>query len=124
MYQQLVRDDPEDPPDLVIGGKQKEGLERNLLAEIVSLAADTVVILPGPDPTILEKPRNKADQLNMLESYQGAKVQVVTGVTIGTSLSQLSLAVLAHPPLNLRSPASDRYAWLLLRVIGGRDKRP
>ncbi|KAJ8293894.1 N-acetylserotonin O-methyltransferase-like protein [Rhodotorula toruloides] len=82
VYQQLVRDDPEDPPDLVIGGKQKEGLERNLLAEIVSLAADTVVILPGPDPTILEKPRNKADQLNMLESYQGAKVQVVTGVTI------------------------------------------
>ncbi|BGP25867.1 hypothetical protein JCM10295v2_004807 [Rhodotorula toruloides] len=63
VYKQLVQDDPQDPPDLVIG-------------------ADTVVILPGPDPTILEKPRNEADQLNMLESYQGTKVQVVTGVTI------------------------------------------
>ncbi|GAA5943532.1 hypothetical protein JCM3775_001386 [Rhodotorula graminis] len=63
VYEQLVRESPDDAPDLVIG-------------------ADTVVILPGPEPTILEKPMNKDDQLKMLESYQDAVVEVATGVTI------------------------------------------
>ncbi|BGP41484.1 hypothetical protein JCM10449v2_005471 [Rhodotorula kratochvilovae] len=63
VYQQLVREAPDDPPDMVIG-------------------ADTVVILPGPSPLILEKPMNKADQLKMLESYRGVPVEVATGVTV------------------------------------------
>lgn len=52
-------------------------------AEPYSRAADTVVILVGPDPLILEKPLNKEDQLKMLESYQDAVVEVATGVTVG-----------------------------------------
>ncbi|GAA6059005.1 hypothetical protein JCM10212_001715 [Sporobolomyces blumeae] len=63
VYEKLVRENPEDPPDLVIG-------------------ADTVVLLNGPSPAILEKPENKVDQMDMLKSYSDAAVQVVTGVTI------------------------------------------
>ncbi|TNY20988.1 Maf/Ham1 [Rhodotorula diobovata] len=63
VYEQLVRESPDDAPDMVIG-------------------ADTVVILVGPDPLILEKPLNKEDQLKMLESYQDAVVEVATGVTV------------------------------------------
>ncbi|GAA6016281.1 hypothetical protein JCM10207_000456 [Rhodosporidiobolus poonsookiae] len=63
VYAKLVEQNPEDPPDLVIG-------------------ADTVVILGGTDPTILEKPSSPEEQLSMLQSYQGQPVQVVTGVTI------------------------------------------
>ncbi|GAA5879795.1 hypothetical protein JCM16303_004183 [Sporobolomyces ruberrimus] len=63
VYEKLVRENPEDPPDLVIG-------------------ADTVVLLAGPSPAILEKPQNKVDQMDMLRSYRGEQVQVVTGVTI------------------------------------------
>ncbi|GAA5844072.1 hypothetical protein JCM5353_000137 [Sporobolomyces roseus] len=63
VYEKLVRANPEDPPDLVIG-------------------ADTVVLLAGPSPAILEKPENKVDQMDMLQSYRGEQVQVVTGVTI------------------------------------------
>ncbi|GAA5895697.1 nucleotide diphosphatase [Sporobolomyces salmoneus] len=63
VYEKLVRQDPEDPPDLVIG-------------------ADTVVLLAGPSPAILEKPQNETDQMDMLRSYRGEQVQVVTGVTI------------------------------------------
>lgn len=49
-------------------------------------AADTVVILGGTNPAILEKPSSKADQLDMLESYRGADVRVATGVTLGEIL--------------------------------------
>lgn len=49
--------------------------------------ADTVVLLAGPSPAILEKPENKVDQMDMLQSYRGEQVQVVTGVTIGASSS-------------------------------------
>ncbi|GAA6018245.1 hypothetical protein JCM8202_000237 [Rhodotorula sphaerocarpa] len=63
VYQKLVGESPEDPPDLVIG-------------------SDTVVILGGTNPAILEKPASKGDQLDMLESYRGADVRVATGVTI------------------------------------------
>lgn len=52
------------------------------------------MILPGQTPTILEKPLSKADQLRMLESYQGVPVVVATGVTIGAVLSRATLPAL------------------------------
>mgnify|MGYP002718995584 CR=1 FL=1 len=52
----------------------------------VGIAADTVVILGGTNPAILEKPSSKGDQLDMLESYRGADVRVATGVTLGETL--------------------------------------
>jgi septum formation protein len=74
VYLRLVESDPENPPDLVIG-------------------ADTVVLthpprgadaasLPGWRPTVLEKPRDKDDQLRMLLDFNGGLAEVVTGVAV------------------------------------------
>ncbi|KAK4046799.1 hypothetical protein OIV83_005794 [Microbotryomycetes sp. JL201] len=63
VYEKLVKEAPEDPPDLVIG-------------------ADTIVVLPGQTPTILEKPNNEQDQLNMLQDYNGQTISVITAVTL------------------------------------------
>lgn len=64
VYEKLVQESPEDPPDLVIG-------------------ADTVVVLPPPSLSTLEKPRNEADQMGMLQDYNGSTVSVITAVTLG-----------------------------------------
>ncbi|ORY64775.1 inosine triphosphate pyrophosphatase-like protein [Leucosporidium creatinivorum] len=63
VYEKLVHESPEDPPDLVIG-------------------ADTIVVLPPPSLAILEKPRNEADQMGMLQDYNGSTVSVITAVTL------------------------------------------
>ncbi|SGZ25950.1 BQ5605_C024g09806 [Microbotryum silenes-dioicae] len=64
VYSKLVRESPDDPPDLVIG-------------------ADTVVVLGSEASySILEKPRSKADQMGMLTDFNGSKVDVITAVTL------------------------------------------
>ncbi|PWN47735.1 Maf/Ham1 [Violaceomyces palustris] len=60
VYQRLVKESPEDPPDLVIG-------------------ADTVVV---KDEEILEKPSDPTDNLRMLAELNGSSCQVISGVTI------------------------------------------
>ncbi|KAF8622791.1 hypothetical protein AX15_006721 [Amanita polypyramis BW_CC] len=74
VYERMVTEDPENPPDLVI-------------------AADTVV-LTQPQPSalrgelsdiqqeLLEKPSDKADNLRMLLDLNGNVCEVVTGVTV------------------------------------------
>ncbi|OSC96967.1 Maf/Ham1 [Trametes coccinea BRFM310] len=78
VYERLVKENPDDAPDLVI-------------------AADTVVLShppeglsstprfanedPGPQD-ILEKPRDKEDNLRMLLDLNGGVCEVVTGVTL------------------------------------------
>ncbi|EPQ30257.1 uncharacterized protein PFL1_02373 [Pseudozyma flocculosa PF-1] len=59
VYERLVSENPEDPPDFVI-------------------SADTVVIR---DDEILEKPLDAQDNLRMLADLNGKTCQVVTGVT-------------------------------------------
>ncbi|KAE8213725.1 hypothetical protein CF327_g2774 [Tilletia walkeri] len=61
VYQRLIKSDPHDPPDLVIG-------------------VDTVVI--DPSEQILEKPIDQKDNLRMLQDLNGNKCYVVSGVTI------------------------------------------
>ncbi|KAK4700910.1 hypothetical protein P7C70_g5332, partial [Phenoliferia sp. Uapishka_3] len=56
VYERLVSQSPEDPPELVI-------------------SADTIVVLPPPSLSILEKPRNIVDQYGMLQDYNGSTVQ-------------------------------------------------
>ncbi|KAH9918916.1 Maf/Ham1 [Epithele typhae] len=78
VYERLVRENPDDAPDLVI-------------------SADTVVLthpLPGlssvprfsdeppPPQDLLEKPADKADNLRMLLDLNGGVCEVVTGVTL------------------------------------------
>ncbi|PKI82987.1 hypothetical protein MVES1_003001 [Malassezia vespertilionis] len=60
VYKRLVLENPADPPELVIG-------------------ADTVVIA---DEQILEKPRDKMDNLRMLADLSGKPCTVITGVAI------------------------------------------
>lgn len=85
MYEKLVAAEKEegDAPDLVIGGEVIERTCRRTLSDPHVVAADTVVVLPAPSFSILEKPRTKADQLGMLQDYQGSTVSVITAVTLG-----------------------------------------
>ncbi|KAK2462471.1 hypothetical protein APHAL10511_005441 [Amanita phalloides] len=74
VYERLVREDPDNAPDLVI-------------------AADTVVLTQPPAsiphndqsdirPDLLEKPTDKKDNLRMLLDLNGNVCEVVTGVTL------------------------------------------
>ncbi|EST06250.1 Maf-like protein [Kalmanozyma brasiliensis GHG001] len=60
VYQRLVTENPEDPPDFVI-------------------SADTVVV---KDEVIMEKPKDQQDNLRMLADLNGSSCEVVTGVTV------------------------------------------
>ena len=60
VYERLVRETPEHPPDLVI-------------------AADTVIVFENE---ILEKPKDKRDNLRMLADMAGHTCQVITGVAL------------------------------------------
>lgn len=83
---------------MVIGGTH---IRRSLLYNALTIVtADTVVFthaqpsisstsydaLDGPRQELLEKPRDKADQLRMLLDLNGAVCEVVTGVTVGTNI--------------------------------------
>ncbi|KAK0549697.1 hypothetical protein OC846_001626 [Tilletia horrida] len=61
VYQRLIKQDPNDPPELVI-------------------SADTVVL--DASDNILEKPIDRDDNLRMLQELNGKKCHVITGVTI------------------------------------------
>ncbi|KAG7088531.1 hypothetical protein E1B28_012514 [Marasmius oreades] len=91
VYERLVSENPDEPPDLVI-------------------AADTVVlthaqpstsqadysVLPDVNQELLEKPSNKEDNLRMLMDLNGSVCEVVTGVT-------LVYPVLQSPGYSIRS---------------------
>ena len=96
------KEDPDNPPDLVIGGKLYHFCSHCAqLIDDCSLKADTVVLshlihaahgaheslLPQERPEILEKPISKADNLRMLLDLNGASCEVVTGVSLGASSS-------------------------------------
>ncbi|EJU04996.1 Maf/Ham1 [Dacryopinax primogenitus] len=113
VYERLVKEDPEDPPDLVI-------------------AADTVVLssvtmpVPGtsaslinePIPEILEKPSSQADNLRMLLDLNGQRCEVVTGITIVypvlaapgyaiQSIDERSFVYFADSPVHLLEAYAD-----------------
>lgn len=60
VYERLVRECPEDPPSLV-------------------LAADTIIVFENE---VLEKPRDKMDNLRMLADMSGKACTVITGVAL------------------------------------------
>lgn len=73
----------------------------------VASSADTVVLLAGPSPAILEKPQNETDQMDMLRSYRGEQVQVVTGVTIGALSVSLARSLSLSIRVRLRYSLGD-----------------
>jgi len=77
VYTRMVQQNPEDPPDLVIGA------DTVVLSHIepASFGGDSS-LLPQTRPDILEKPTSKDDNLRMLLDLNGAACEVVTGVTL------------------------------------------
>jgi len=77
VYERLVRDDPDNPPDLVIGA------DTVVLTHAQPLTSDTsYTLLPEANQELLEKPTSKADNLRMLLDLNGGVCEVVTGVSI------------------------------------------
>ncbi|KAL0945317.1 hypothetical protein HGRIS_000820 [Hohenbuehelia grisea] len=131
VYERLVREDPDNPPDLVIG-------------------ADTVVLthaqpstsqisysdLPQVNPELLEKPSSKADNMRMLLDLNGTVCEVVTGVTVVypvlvapgyalKSIDERSLVYFADSPQHIiqayvdSGEGIDRAGGFAIQGLGG-----
>ncbi|EJD06812.1 Maf-like protein [Fomitiporia mediterranea MF3/22] len=91
VYERLVAENPDDPPDLVIGA------DTIVLTHIPPAQSDLhSSLLPSSRPEILEKPISKADNLRMLLDLNGAVCEVVTGVS-------LVYPILAAPGYQIKS---------------------
>ncbi|KAG8967365.1 hypothetical protein FRC03_010110 [Tulasnella sp. 419] len=78
VYERLVLQDPESPPDLVIA------VDTVVLTHITPPTSDVSPSLfdDTPRPDILEKPTSKKDNLRMLLDLNGRSCEVVTGVVV------------------------------------------
>jgi septum formation protein len=77
VYERLVRQNPDEAPDLVIGA------DTVVLTHAQPLTSETSFsVLPDANQELLEKPTSKADNLRMLLDMNGGVCEVVTGVTI------------------------------------------
>ncbi|KAN0113780.1 Maf/Ham1 [Russula decolorans] len=91
VYERLVRADPENGPDLVIGA------DTVVLTHAQPVSSDVAYSeLPAVQQELLEKPVNKADNLRMLQDMNGSVCEVVTGVS-------LVFPVLTSPGFSIRS---------------------
>jgi len=91
VYERLVRVDPENAPDLVIGA------DTVVLTHAQPISTDVAYSeLPGVHQELLEKPESKADNLRMLQDLNGSVCEVVTGVS-------LVFPVLTSPGFSIRS---------------------
>jgi septum formation protein len=78
VYERLVRADPENGPDLVIG------VDTVVLTHAQPLSSDVAYSeLPSVRQELLEKPESKEDNLRMLQDLNGSVCEVVTGVSLG-----------------------------------------
>jgi len=77
VYERLVREQPDDGPDLVIGA---DTVVLSHHTPSVSTTLQTAV--QDTRPEILEKPQTKAENLRMLLELNGGACEVVTGVTL------------------------------------------
>ncbi|KAF7327954.1 Maf/Ham1-domain-containing protein [Mycena kentingensis (nom. inval.)] len=88
LYERLVRDDPENAPDLVIAGASPSSLVA--ASGTYSSTADTVVLShasPGMSQSLstqelLEKPTSREDNLRMLLDLNGGVCEIVTGLVL------------------------------------------
>jgi len=91
VYERLVRADPENGPDLVIGA------DTVVLTHAQPVTSDVAYSeLPGVHQDLLEKPDNKEDNLRMLQELNGTVCEVVTGIS-------LVFPVLTSPGFAIRS---------------------
>ncbi|KAF8071504.1 inosine triphosphate pyrophosphatase-like protein [Lyophyllum atratum] len=91
VYERLVRDDPENPPDLVIAA------DTVVLTHAQPSTSDvSYTVLPSVQQELLEKPASKEDNLRMLLDLNGGVCEVVTGVTV-------VYPILTAPGYNIKS---------------------
>jgi len=77
VYERLVQNQPNDPPDLVIAA------DTVVLTHPQPVTSDTSYsMLPVVNQELLEKPSSKEDNLRMLLDMNGNVCEVVTGVVV------------------------------------------
>ncbi|KAG8864790.1 hypothetical protein FRB96_003376 [Tulasnella sp. 330] len=77
VYERLVLQNPDNPPDLVVGA------DTIVLTRVTPATSGLHPSLePEVPPEILEKPGSKADNLRMLLELNGHTCEVVTGITV------------------------------------------
>ncbi|KAG2363808.1 Maf Ham1 [Suillus spraguei] len=74
VYQRLLTDAPDDPPDLVIGA--------DTVVLTHALPSTTIEMETGVRQELLEKPSSKEDNMRMLMDLNGGICEVVTGVSL------------------------------------------
>ncbi|KIK90723.1 hypothetical protein PAXRUDRAFT_831462 [Paxillus rubicundulus Ve08.2h10] len=74
VYEKLVSENPDDPPDLVIGA--------DTVVLTHALPSTTLEMETGTRQELLEKPTSKEDNLRMLQDLNGSVCEVVTGVSL------------------------------------------
>ncbi|KAG2341170.1 Maf Ham1 [Suillus weaverae] len=74
VYQRLLTDAPDDPPDLVIGA--------DTVVFTHALPSTTIEMEMGVRQELLEKPSSKEDNMRMLMDLNGGVCEVVTGVSL------------------------------------------
>ncbi|OBZ72991.1 N-acetylserotonin O-methyltransferase-like protein [Grifola frondosa] len=98
VYERLVHENPDDAPDLVIGA------DTVVLTHLTpGLSSDpTFVDQPSVSQDLLEKPLSKEDNLRMLLDLNGGVCEVVTGVSLGLTISAV-FPVLEAPGYKIKS---------------------
>ncbi|KAG8951247.1 hypothetical protein FRC04_006486 [Tulasnella sp. 424] len=131
VYERLVNDDPDNPPDLVIGA------DTVVLSRIEPSTSNVSAGLEHAiRPEILEKPTSKADNLRMLLDLNGRSCEVVTGVSVVfpiltapgyaiKSMDERSIVHFADNPVSLleayvdNGEGLDRAGGFAIQGLGG-----
>jgi len=77
VYTKLIRTDPDDAPDLVIGSDTVV-----LTYHPPPVSTTGASLVESPEPDLLEKPESKEDNLRMLLDLNGHACEVVTGISV------------------------------------------
>ncbi|KAF7424735.1 hypothetical protein PC9H_010046 [Pleurotus ostreatus] len=131
VYERLVREDPENAPDLVIGADTVV-----LTHALPSTSQTSWSDLPQINQELLEKPSSKDDNLRMLLDLNGGVCEVVTGVTVVypiltapgyalKSIDERSLVYFADSPKHILKAYADsgegldRAGGFAIQGLGG-----
>jgi septum formation protein len=101
--------------------KAKDIAEQNVAKDLVVIGADTVVAYQG---AILGKPKTKEDAFSMIQSFQGDKHQVYTGVAILDYDNEGREKVVNHAVRTdvYVNPMSDAEIWRYIETDNVMDK--
>ena len=101
--------------------KARDIAEQNAVEDLVVIGADTVVAYQG---AILGKPKSKEDAFAMIQSFQGDKHQVYTGVAVLSYDAEGNETVVNHAVKTdvYVNPMSDEEIWYYIESDNVMDK--